>query len=227
MITRYLLYLLVISLISSCTNVRYYNKKHIVIEETYLNDTVHLNDFVLCKKIAGPFGVSPNWPILIDDDTLYKSFLASLFKLDLKLKVIHHGKNQCDNDFQRRWKSDRSVARITKIQSIERDSNTLQLVPIIYFEHQYHSSQYVTSSGMAGGEGYKKRNILTIQIYILNNSSIIYMRSVQASTETYYDYDKEKIVDNSTQLLWDEMVALVMKDYLDRLQDGTEMNKLD
>ena len=212
---------------SSCANPRYMKKREVIVRESYFDDRIYINGFLFYDDVVNSWEIIQSWSHHMNADSVFGLFRASLCKLQKNVIVEEGNLNIIDSSFHRNWTKRFDSEHTARIISLSKDKNRLQLVPLLKMTHGSRSGMYFASSGAVGGSRYLLRNDLDLIVYILRNDSIVYSRAAFFLGEEYPAYDLKDIQHTLTQQDWDELVALVMKDYVDRLQEGTEMNKLD
>jgi len=218
---------LIFVVILGCGNPRYKYAKQSRIESYYARDPIVIADFIFCNNIVGPWDRIKDLPYYMNEDSVLTIFERSLMKLNQPISLDKRGANLCTPTLRRRWLKKLDESSIHRIVQSAVDSNLVYLFPVITFTHGYIGGMHYTSSGGVGGSRYSMDNILNIDLIIIKKGKIVYQRSGVKLGSPYPGYEIMEIQHTLTQQDWDELVALVMKDYVDRLQEGTEMNKLD
>jgi len=219
--------ILFLMVLSSCDMIRYMKKRETIVDGSYSKDTLYINGYVFYDDVVNSWGISQSWSPYMNSDSVFTVFKTALFRIKNNIVVKEGNFNFSDSTFHRNWGRRFDNDLLSRIISITQGQGKLHLVPLIKMTQAARSGMYFTSSGAAGGSRYLIQNQLELVIYLIKDNSIIYSRAAFCLGRSYPAYDLKEIQHTLTQQDWDELVALVMKDYVDRLQDGTEMNKLD
>jgi len=221
------LWLVFLTIVASCASPKHIKKKEKIIQEMYSSDTIVMQNYMFYHDVTNSWDKVQDWTHQLSGDSVVEIFKTSLSKLSLNIDYKKYSTNNVDSTFHQNWRKPFDHCLQEKIYSLAKDKSEIQLVPLIKITNNYQSGMYFTSSGAAGGSRYLMRGKVYLIIYLIKNNSIIYSRSGLFLSDLHPAYDMKEVMHTLTQQDWDELVALVMKDYLDRLEDGTEMNKLD
>jgi len=214
-------------MVTSCASPKYVKNKKRFVKEAYTDESIIIEDYVFCNYMVNSWGIRLDKEFPMNEDSVFDIFKRSFSKLNSSHTYFAESMNQCDDEFRKDWRNAINTEAEVKLRGIARKEFNLQLIPVISFRSSHQSGMYFTSSGGVGGSRYLKRNDLFLTIYLLQSGTIVYRRTAVFLSDDYPAYDIMEIEHLLTQQDWDELVALVMKDYVDRLQEGTEMNKLD
>jgi hypothetical protein len=204
--------------ISSCSMTRYMKKKDAVVRNYYSDDTLYIHGFVFYDNVINSWGVSQSWSPYMSEDSVFRIFKNSLLRVTTNTVVAEDNFNFIDSTFHGNWRKTFDSALERNILSQCNSGGRLQLVPLIKFTQSTRSGLYYTSSGAAGGSRYLIQNKLYLIIYLIEDNSIVYSRAAFCLGHSYPAYDITEVQHTLTQKDWDELVALVMKDYIDRVQ---------
>jgi hypothetical protein len=190
-------------------------KKHIIHNSYEKIDEIYIENYVLCNNINR---WKRNEMVKINEDSILNIFNKALEKT--KINIIRNEKeNFCDNHFHYNIPLKLSKVDTKIIINSPTNDSRIRLFPIIYINNLSLKNIYITSSGIAGGGEYLRDTFLTIVIYLIKDSEIIYLKSARygpISSETV-TYD-EKPPKQLEQEHWDKLVELVMRDYIKRLK---------
>ena len=234
---RQITYLFVLfSILSGCNKYSYHNRIHRVVNKKYEQDTLRISKHILCiglYKISFSFweiGQShklddkSDFQTFFDTDSLYNAFKNSMEKVNKTTPVQYANSdaiNYCDDNFLEKKKLKFRHFDIDRILDIIGDTKgETVLFPAIFIENNYRNeSSGRIGSGVSVDAGYYIKSLsLKIMILIVKDNEIIYLRTGLYVSDKYYTYDKR----NKTMLLeqenWDNLVKLVMKDYIKRLE---------
>ena len=214
-----LLFLSVLMIVSGCQHLRLTQKRDHVLKRAYdWSDTLHLSDFVLCNTLRNEWNLKKEQEFdkEIDLDSVLMVFQSALMKLNLPLE-ISNGENSCGSAFRENWRM-KIPENNQNIHGIsEREKGRLQIIPVIHLNSGYKRHRYI-AGGLPGGGYFIKRTILWLTIYVLDGDDIVFLRAGAYFGETYYTYNKGDTRTNLTQEHWDDLVELVMRDYVARLR---------
>jgi hypothetical protein len=155
----------------------------------------------------------------MNEDSILSIFSTSLSKLGLNGVERIKGVNNCDDAFRDSWSYAMSSAAERKIINAHKGTPALELIPVISFRNSNESGMYFTSSGGVGGSRYQKKNSVFITVFLMQMGKLMYKQSAVFHSEFYSSYDKMEVQHLLTQKDWDELVALVMKDYVERIRE--------
>jgi len=227
---KYLMFFLTLSCIHLCVScspsvykITSRSKNEIIKDKYFRNDTVYVKNIILCNNL----GFRKLW---MDDikvqsevsDSIFNFFLNSIKQQDMPVLILSNIENHCDTilDFIFPFKTEKiDTKRIKNIAGIMDNENAIILLPIIHIDNVTQRAVMVSSRGIPDG-GYFMRDIfLKIAIYLIKNNEIIYLKSarygpVSSETATYDEEPPKKL----EQKHWDNLVRLVMNDYIRRLE---------
>jgi len=224
---KYITIPICVSVIASCSNPRFINKKQVVYQDYYCEDSLVLKDFIYYDDVLNKWGNPIDWCHEMNGDSVFQVFLTSFNKLNLSVSTYEGCKNRFDDKFRREFEKPFEEELIANIKGLTKDSTQAFLIPMIKISNYNGNGMYFTGSGAVGGSRYLLQNILYLAVYVIKANEILYTRSAVFLDKSYPAYDVIEIEHTLSESDWDELVALVMKDYVDRLKEGTEMNKLD
>ncbi len=205
-------------LLASCGLPRHIKNKTKIVKAEYSADTIVIKDFVFCNYLVNSWGITMKKEFFMDEDSVFNIFRTSFSKLSLNHKFISQGKNHCDDHFRKDWENALDKEAEIKIKKVYDDNIKIQLIPVISFRSHHQSGLYYTSGGSVGGSRYSKFEAIFLTVYLIDNGSVIFRRTAAFQT-SYPAYDIMEIHHVITQKDWDELVALVMKDYIERLRE--------
>jgi hypothetical protein len=198
---------------------RLMKRRESVLKNSYNQEIIHMERFVFYEDVINSWGKVQEWSHSMNGDSIFEIFDSSLQKLDLKLERSSVVKNNFESSFRKNWAKRFDKSIIEKVLLMAGRDEKLYLVPLIKITHSYESGMYSTSSGSVGGSRYLMQNNLYLIIYLIKGNSIVYARSGFFLDAFYPAYDVMDIQHTLTQKDWDELVALVMKDYIDRIRE--------
>lgn len=202
----------------SCKNhwYRVSNKRNHIIQTNYnKNDTILLNDYIICNNLRGVWG---NESIPINQDSVLNIFVSALEKLSLQF-MISEGHGICDTSFfANPYLKFKKMDHKRILELAKRDESNIVLVPIIYLDNTFLKNIYYTSTGIPDGGGFNKSTALRIGIFLFEGNNIIYFKSMHYFSDGIKVSDKKSPVRNLDQEHWDRLVRLVMNDYIKRLE---------
>jgi hypothetical protein len=205
-------------LLSSCGLPRYTKKSEKVIKGSYSMDSLRMSNYVFYHNVTNSWGVVQDFTHNFDQDSVLRILKGSLDRLPLNVKFDTVITNFMGDSFHVNWRRPFTKDIEQTIIFSTNNKNELQLVPLIKIESNYQSGMYFTSSGGVGGSRYVMREKIILIFYIIENNSIVYARSALSLSPTYPAYDMRETMHLLTQKDWDELVALVMKDYVERIR---------
>ena len=211
--------ILLSNLFSSCSSPRYIRKSEKLVKAVYSTDTIIIHNYYFYHNVTNSWGIVQEHLHSIDEDSIISIFKNSLNRVSLSMSFDKGVTNAIDNSFHGNWRKPFDDELVRKITSSIAQDNKLYLVPLIKLENNFQTGMYFTSSGSAGGSRYLMRGKLSLIIYIVKNNSILYCRSGLFLSDLYPSYDMRETIHTLTQKDWDELVALVMKDYIERLRE--------
>jgi hypothetical protein len=204
-------------LLASCGLPRYLKNRTKIVKAEYSRDTLVIRDFVFCNYLTNSWGITLDKDFFMDEDNVFDIFKTSFSKLNLNHNFISQGKNHCDDYFRDDWRTAITTEAEVKINRMCGDDNKLLLIPVISFRSSHQSGMHFTSGGSVGGSRYTKYEAIFLTVYLVENGSVIFRRTAAFQT-SYPAYDIMEIHHVITQKDWDELVALVMKDYMERIR---------
>jgi hypothetical protein len=210
-------YLVFIFLSLSCSDTRFHFKKYHYVKNSYPMDTVFVTNYISCYSSRNLFGKEHINAEKFNTDSLFTHFEIALKNTGLLMKINENIKNNCDSVFHSYYKMNLKKIDQEKIKNLSSRSN-LTLVPFIYFHEFYRYSSYATSGGSGGG-GLVKNTYLKMAIYLFKGEDLVYVRSGTHFGRDYYPDNIEEIQKGITQEKWDKLVNLVMRDYINRVEN--------
>lgn len=213
------LILSVLLILAGCQHLRLTHKRDHILNRAYAwSDTLYLNDFVLCNTLRNEWNLKKEqeFDTQVDLDSVYDIFKSSLKKIELPIK-ISNGENKCDSIFRSNWRMRVEDTKQHVHKAKNNELRSLQLIPVIHATNFYERPYYIVG-GVPGGGYYVRQTILRITIFILDGEEIIYLRSGAYFSESYRAYNKGNTRTNLTQEHWDNLVELVLRDYVKRLR---------
>jgi hypothetical protein len=211
--------LIVILLFAGCSPYKYKvtNKRAQIVKNSYSSaDTIVFQNFIFCSNINTLFH---NEALNINEDSLLNIFFTSVENSGIQFVYNDEGRNFCDEEFQSNKLIKAKKIDKRKIFDISESNSTLSAVPFVYINNRALSNRYFTSKGIPGGGGYLRDTFLNMTIYLVKNDEIVYHKSawfgpVSSETATYNEDSPKKL----EQEHWDNLVRLVMLDYINRVQ---------
>jgi hypothetical protein len=207
---------LILLLLSSCNMIRYYKKKEAVVKHDYSGDTLYVNGYVFYDDVRNSWGISQEWTPYVNEDSVFTKFEETIHGISDKVVFKESSLNLYDTTYHRNWGKRFPHDMLLKIKQLPQEKGKLNLIPLIKLTQAMRSGMYFTSSGSVGGSRYSVQNQLELVVYVIKDNSILYSRAGFCLGEPYPAYDVTDLQHTLTQKDWDELVALVMKDYLER-----------
>ena len=202
----------------SCSYNGFYfeNKRNFQFKESYSNDTLVINDYILFgtyRRKRLDYGI-----VRLNNDSLFTVFKEAINKTELPIYFESKGRNLSNKKIIERYHSRFKHINLEdiKIYANVKDVGDSKQTIIPVIKYNYHSEN---DCGAAGCDRYYITH-LSLAIYILENNKVIYykkMRCVEKSDFSipdYYNYYQVPIPPDN----WDGLVKEVMKEYINRLK---------
>jgi hypothetical protein len=202
------------------------SKKQHISKKQYSKDSLAIVDYGLCISLIGyPNTMSlkgrqydqSEFSIHFDHDSIFVHFLNALSMLDIPISKENQQNSFCDSGLYRNYNMDIRKIDFNQIKANNKNKG-LTLVPILYLNSSHEKAMHFSLSGGASGGQYLKQTVLTIVIVILDGEEIIYLSSGKYFGKSYDSWNEKDPNANMTQMHWDKLVAMVMKDYLKRVK---------
>jgi hypothetical protein len=178
-----------------------------------------VEDFIYYDEVLNKWGRAEDWQHALNEDSIFNVFFSSLNNLNLSIANKSKSINGFDNRFKRDFKKSLDKNLLAEMKDRINDPQKTVLIPIIKLSNYIGSGMYFTGSGSVGGSRFLMQNILYLDIYIVKENEVLYNRSGVFFGRSYPAYDVMDIQHTLTEQDWDELVALVMKDYIDRIRE--------
>lgn len=211
--------LIILFLITGCSKTPFFekNRKYHKTKKKYNVEILHIDHYVM-QSIFSPGTIIENTVEDLNEDSVFNIFSSSLSNLDLS--ITYNGtldniadKKFHDNPYMKYKKID--INRILTMCNGKRDQ--LIMFPIISYINFY--SKPFSISGSSNIVTFEKiyNTSLSISIFLIKNEEIIYFKSMFIKESHYMN---EEITEHYrfSKDRWDELVRLVMLDYMERLQ---------
>lgn len=156
----------------------------------------------------------------MSEDSVFQIFKTALLKSTKDIMVIEGNENFHDTTFHRSWERRFKSDVMAKIKARSQEQGKPYLVPLLKMTQAVSSGMYFTSAGGVGGSRYLIQNQLELMVYVIKDGEIIYTRSGYFLGKPYEAYELTEVQHTLTQQNWDDLVALLMKDYLVRQGNG-------
>jgi hypothetical protein len=213
------LFLLLLVLLSSCESPKYLRSNRKIVSEVYGVEKLKVKHYLFSNYMENSWGVILDQRFEMNNDSLFNIFKLSLLKLKLECDVLTEPINHWSGKHGKGWQESFAPDIEKFLISLSSENESFFIVPIIAFRNSSRSGMNFTSSGAAGGSRYLKRNDLFLTVAIVGNGKIQYRRTAVFLSDFYPAYEIEEIQHLLTQQDWDELVALVMKDYVERIRE--------
>ena len=209
-----------------------------IISKKYrLNEPILLKNYVIYNTMDFNNIVSSNsmmWQT--DFDSLINVFGSALNKL--KLPVIN--KSYLGDNFTEFYHIEKPPLRFikfdddwivsvvnlgdTQILSKMLPDSSLILLPVVYLYNTVNFTGFMSSGGVAGDNGFFVHTYFYTMVYMIKNEQIVYKKFIRYKSEKSQNFNtRQEAVENAfapmiKQEHWDEIVRLVMNDYVKRLK---------
>jgi hypothetical protein len=209
--------------ITSCKSyTKIKDKNFVLIEDTYINDTLHLKDFVFCGTYYNlrHSNLYKNHPLpyAIEDivDLIVKNINNQTF-VPFVVDIVENKFSYylCSNRFAPR--NNKRTLEELKFLFPQKD-NKVRIVPHLNFVKRFSVGKTMSPLGFYD-ESIQLKQTVVLVFYLIKNTEIIYMNNIylihnQRSVEDKNDdsfpfFDLEKI---------DEIIGEVLKDYFERVE---------
>ena len=217
---KLLIILILFFLMLGCnTNLKYRetNRCWDVVNKHYsYKDTLFVKDYIVCytakEEDDDIFTFNRSRRMTpINADSVFDVFRNALNKTGLPIKYDSISRNRCSYDIKKKypkiWR--RRSKEILELFSIE---NRVVLVPYI----NIYETWGVVLKGSPATEGdFFRNSFLSIGLFIVQNDKVVYKKTVRHVVSLNYESREDPII-RQTQVHWNKLVELGMKDYRER-----------
>lgn len=212
--------LIILITIYSCESLRHEQKRFHVTNASHPSDTLYVSNYALCSAMRGDiYGRERNQIGTVNLDSILNVFYQSLESINTPINIDKNGQNLCYS-----YLHDNPMLKVERInlefikKTVDKKDKPV-LFPIIYYDLRFQINATIGAAGIVSGDDdYFIRSDLRFMAIVFYNDEIIYLKSASKVGQVERHAELVEPKKSTTREDWDDLVKLVMDDYINRLE---------